>query len=152
MLCSGRSGSFIENDFYQEFGEIYEKIIQVCGKHAFQPNNEIRNLLAHLSGAFYTIRTGQTRAAINAGDSVEDAEAEIERARRHVYIAKCDGLTILLLQIEEILKARLDEAELDYDQRLIGYRRSIGAIAKDRSQIPTAPAYTMVLKGKNHRG
>src|ERR1700730_8277640 len=91
--------NLVENDFYQEFGEIYEKIIQVCGTHAFQPNNEIRNLLSHLSGAFYTIRTGQTRAVIHTGDRVEDAEAEIERARRHVYIAKCDGLTILLLRI-----------------------------------------------------
>lgn len=56
-------GSFIENEFYQEFGkEVYGEIIRVCGRHAFQPNNEIRNLLAHLSGAFYTIRTGKTQA------------------------------------------------------------------------------------------
>jgi|HubBroStandDraft_1064217.scaffolds.fasta_scaffold47855_2 hypothetical protein len=142
-------GSFIENEFYQEFGkEVYGEIIRVCGRHAFQPNNEIRNLLAHLSGAFYTIRTGKTQAVMHTGDSIEDAEAEIERARRHLYIAKCDGLTILLLGIEEIFKARLTEAELDYDQKLIEFRRSKGAIEKARSQIPTAPADTMGLKAK----
>lgn len=131
--------SLIETDFSNEFGRIYERIIQVCGRHAFQPNNEIRNVMGHLANVCYAIRTGESVGLIRTGDCVYDAEAEIERGRRHIYFAKYDGLTILLIELGRKLKARLLEAEADYDQIFPEFNKRAGRIEKARSETPKAP-------------
>lgn len=142
------AAALIERDFSDEFERIYKRIVEVCGKHAFQPNNEIRNVMGHLANVCRVIRTGESLAVFRTGDSVEDAEAEIERARKHVYIAKCDGLTILFLELWRRAKARLLQAEADHDQIFPNLNKCLGAIEKSRADIPIAPTDEMGFKDK----
>jgi hypothetical protein len=80
----------IEDDYLNDFYEIFEFTLRITNEIPPQANNEIRNALNHLA-----------RAVGNpAGSSVPE---ELRKARRHLTLAKRDCLKISILHKETLL-------------------------------------------------
>jgi len=74
----------IEQDYCQDFLEIYGTAISVVEIHPEQTNNEIRNALTHLGRAL-------------ACESVAEAQGNIEKARGHIERGKRDCLKLAII-------------------------------------------------------
>jgi hypothetical protein len=114
----------IVDDFHSDFEEIYEIAYRFTGELLIQANNGVRNALSHLASAL-----------VSGNES--EAELEVERARKHIAIAKYDCLLILIINRADYLDRYVETVEDLSGQIFIDLRRRLIEIKKEKHSIPT---------------
>ena len=114
----------VQNDYLNDFETIYQLAVQYLKDYVPQASEEVRNFLDHVA-----------RALVSA--SVDDAELEIARAKKHIQYARYLCLLAIFIHERKIIEVRTRTLEAWSFRAIPELRKRLKQISAEKRKIRT---------------